>query len=641
MSKVKHVAGIDLGSSTLCVAGIEGSKPTVLVNSEGNRTTPSMMSIKNGERKVGGPAKRQAVMDPKNTVMFVKRFMGVPYDDPDALKMSKMAAYDVVNENGKPRIKLDGKNYTPEEISAHYLTYMAKIASDWYGDKVTDVVITCPAWYNDIQRNAVKQAGELAGLNVLRVINEPTAAILASDIDVKKKPKVIVVNDLGGGTEDVTVCEVSDVDGQKMIEVLASYGDVFLGGQNYDNAIVQWICSEFEKDNPGIDLHKDPMAYSRVVEAAEKAKIELSASASAEINLPYIMAKDGKPLMLAMTLTRAKYTALTQDLTDRVIGCARTAIEKAHKTVDEVDEILLVGGMTRGLNIQEALTEAFHKPLNKSVNPDEAVALGAAKQANIIVGGVSADDVLLLDVTPISLGIETMGNVMTKLIDANTTIPVTKKQVFSTAEDNQPSVTIVVLQGERPMATDNKEIGRFNLDGIAPARHGVPQIEVSFDIDANGILSVKAQDKGTGKEQHITIESPNSLSQEEIDRIKADAEKFREQDEKKEKEIKELNSAESFIYGIENAMKDDSFKSLIPADKVDELSKGIEEAKSFVEKRDLEGLKPALEKVHAIWDPVVESMYKQSRAQDGGNADQSTSNDISANGPDNAPYEEV
>jgi len=439
----------------------------------------------------------------------------------------------------------------------------------------------------------------------------------------------------------VTVCEVSDVDGQKMIEVLASYGDVFLGGQNYDNAIVQWICSEFEKDNPGIDLHKDPMAYSRVVEAAEKAKIELSTSASTEINLPYISAKDGKPLMLDITLTRAKYTALTQDLTDRVIECARTAIEKAHKTVDEVDEILLVGGMTRGVNIQEALTEAFHKPLNKSVNPDEAVALGAAKQANIIVGGTSADDVLLLDVTPISLGIETMGNVMTKLIDANTTIPVTKKQVFSTAEDNQPSVTIVVLQGERPMAADNKEIGRFNLDGIAPARRGVPQIEVSFDIDANGILSVKAQDKGTGKEQHITIESPNSLSQEEIDRIKADAEKFREQDEKKEKELKELNSAESFIYGIENAMKDESFKSLIPADKVDELSKGIEEAKSFVEKRDLEGMKPSLEKVHAIWDPVIESMYKQSQAQENGSTAQSTSNNSSANGPDNAPYEEV
>ena len=606
----KRTCGIDLGTSTLCVAITENGKSKVIENNEGRRTTPSMVYLKGDERKIGDSAKRSAIMNPKNTVNLIKRFMGVEFSDADAQKTMKSVTYEVVNDNGRPRVKIGDKTFTPEQISAMYLEHMVKIASEYYNEPVKDVVITCPAWYNDVQRNAVKTAGELAGLNVLRVINEPTAAILSSDIDVKDGSKIVMVNDLGGGTEDVSICEVSD----GVIEVLASFGDVFLGGSNYDQAVTNWIVDEFKKSN-GCDLSKDHMAMARVIEAAEKAKCELSSTTSTEINLPYITSLDGVPQMLVMTLTRAKFEALTADLTQKVVDCARQALAKAGKTYDQLDEILLIGGSSRIPAVQDALAKEFGKPLNKTANFDEAVALGAARQANVIMGGEGSEDAtLLLDVTPISLGIETMGEVMTTLIPANTTIPTSKTQVFTTAVDNQPAVSIVVLQGERPMSKDNKVIGRFDLDGIAPAPRGVPQIEVKFDIDANGILSVSAKDLATQKEQHITINNQNSLSKEEIEKIKADAEKFKAEDEKKMKEIEELNQMETFAFQVKNTLDGEQFKEKITEDQRNEIKPLLDELEEKLKTRDLEQIRPAKENLEKVFQPIITKIYQEAAA---------------------------
>ena len=633
----KRVCGVDLGTGNSAVAIVEAGKARIIENNEGKKTTPSVVYIKGDERKIGDPAKRGQVMNPKNTISFIKRFMGADWNDPDVQKMIKMANYDVINKNGKPYVTIDGKEYSPEQISSIIVSSMADIAKQYYGEDIAGAVITCPAWFNDVQRQATKAAGELAGLNVLRIINEPTAAILSSDIKTTgDKSKIIMVNDLGCGTEDVSICEVSD----GMIEVLASYGDVFLGGQNYDNAIVEWICEEFKKDK-GIDLKKDQMAYGRIVEAAEKAKCELSSTTETEINLPYITVADGVPQMLVMKLTRAKFEALTSDLTDKVVDCARQALSKAGKTYNELDEILLVGGSSRIPAVQDALAKEFGKPLNKTANYDEAVALGAAIQANTIIGGEGADDaLLLLDVTPISLGIETMGEVMTKLIDANTTIPTKKVQVFSTAVDNQPAVSIVVLQGERPMSKDNKVIGRFELDGIAPAPRGIPQIEVTFDIDANGILSVSAKDLGTNKEQHITINNSNALSQEEIDRIKADAEKFKAEDEKKKKEIDEINNAEAFCGQVKKAMKEDAYASKMNEDEKSQINAKVEALEEKIKTRNAEEIKTAQKELEEVFQPIITKIYEEVGKQSQASQQESQTNGNPKNPFDNMKMED-
>lgn len=602
----KHVFGVDLGTGFSACAVIEMNKPIVKENNEGSRTTPSVVFIKGDERKVGGSAKRGLVMNGKNTVSFVKRFMGADFNDPDVQHMIKNATYDVVNKNGKPYIKIDGKEYSPEEISSFILTEMKKIAESYYGEEVKDVVITCPAWFNDHQRQSTKLAGELAGLNVLRIINEPTAAILSSNIDIKNGEKTIMVADWGCGTLDFSICEVSE----GMVEVLASHGDVFLGGADVDNAIVDWLADEFKKDHANIDLHKDPMALARLVESAEKAKIELSTATTTEINLPYITVLDGVPQMLVTTLTRAKLEAMIAPIIDKVIKCAKEALTKAGKSASDIDEILLVGGSCRIPALQEALTKTFNRPLNKGANLDEAVALGAAIQANTLAGNVE-DAVLLLDVTPISLGIETMGNVMTTLIPANTTIPTSKKQIFSTAVDNQPGVGIVVLQGERPMSADNKTIGRFELDGIAPAPRGVPQIEVTFDIDANGILSVSAKDLATNKEQHITINNSNSLSDEEIERIKADAEKFKAEDEKKKKDLEDLNAAEGYMYSVKQTLENENFKEKFTEDEKNSINEKMEVLKKALEDRsNVEGVKTAKDELEKVFQPIITKIYE-------------------------------
>ena len=611
----KHVFGVDLGTGFSACAVIEMNKPIVKENSEGSRTTPSVVFIKGDERKVGGSAKRGLVMNGKNTVSFVKRFMGADFNDPDVQHMIKNATYDVVNKNGKPYIKIDGKEYSPEEISSFILTEMKKIAEDYYGEEVKDVVITCPAWFNDHQRQSTKLAGELAGLNVLRIINEPTAAILSSNIDIKNGDKTIMVADWGCGTLDFSICEVSE----GMVEVLASHGDVFLGGADIDNVIVDWLADEFKKDHANIDLRKDPMALARLVEAAEKAKIELSTATTTDINLTYITVLDGVPQMLVTNLTRAKLESMIAPIIDKVVKCAKEALSKAGKNASDIDEILLVGGSCRIPALQEALTKNFNRPLNKGANLDEAVALGAAIQANTLVGNVE-DAVLLLDVTPISLGIETMGNVMTTLIPANTTIPTSKKQIFSTAVDNQPGVGIVVLQGERPMSADNKTIGRFELDGIAPAPRGVPQIEVTFDIDANGILSVSAKDLATNKEQHITINNQNSLSQEEINRIKADAEKFKAEDEKKRKELEDLNAAESYMYSVKSTLDNENFKDKFTEDEKTSINDKMEVLKKALEDRsNVEAVKTAKDELEKVFQPIIMKIYEAAAPKQGEN----------------------
>ena len=605
------VFGIDLGTGNSCVAIIEGGSAKVIANAEGSRTTPSVVFIKGDERKIGGSAKRGMIMNPKNTVSFIKRFMGAEWQDADVQKMLTMVTYEVVNKNNKPYVRIEGKDYSAEEISSYILADLAKVASDYYGEDVKDCVITVPAWFNDVQRKATKLAGELAGLNVHRIINEPTAAILAAGMDKEDKERLVLVNDLGCGTEDVSICEVS----QGMVEVLASDGDVFLGGQNYDNEIVNWLAEEFMKDHANVDLRKDPMAYARLVEAAEKAKCELSTSTSTEINLPYITVMDGVPQMLVTTLTRAKFEQITKKFTDKVVEIAKRAIEKAKKTPADITDILLVGGSSRMPQVQEALKNAFGDKLNKSSNYDEAVALGAAIQAKAIVNPEESDT-LLLDVTPITLGIEVNGNMMGKLIEANTTIPAKKSQVFTTAVDNQPAVSIVVLQGERPMSKDNKQIGMFNLDGIAPAPRGIPQIEVTFDIDANGTLTVSAKDLGTQKEQHITISDSNALSQEEIDRIKKEAEEHKAEDAQKKAEFEKKNQAEGYVYSVERSLTDENLKDKFTDDEKKQLEDLVAAAKKAIDEKNDTELFAKKDELEKVYGPIITRIYQENAPKD-------------------------
>ena len=539
--------GIDLGSTLSEVSVIEGGKPSVIANEEGSYTTPSVISLKEGNPKIGNSAKRQMVVSPKETINLIKRFMGGTYDEvQDAIKHVQ---YDVVNDNGLPRILVNGRKYSPEELSAMILTKMKKIAEDYLGSDVTDAVITVPAFFSDAAKSATKQAGELAGLNVLRIISEPTAALLASNIDKKKDGKYLVV-DFGGSTLDFSVADVSD----NVVEILASYGDVYLGGSDIDKLISNYVVATY-KEESGIDLTSDSMAMSRIYEAVEKAKIELSNSSSSELNLPYICVKDNAPQHLTLTITKAKFEQIISPIIKKVINCGKTALEKANLNASDLDGILLVGGSCRIPKVQDELVKNFGDKLIKSANLDLAVAEGAAIQADVLAGNTNSE-ILLLDVCPLGLGIETMGGVMTTLIESNTTIPCSKEQIFSTAVDNQTAVTINVLQGERPMAKDNKQIGLFNLDGIAPARRGVPQIKVKFDIDANGILSVSATDNATGKEQHITIENKHTLSQDEIDRIKREAEEHAAEDGKTKERLDKQNQIDGTVYQVEKFVED-------------------------------------------------------------------------------------
>lgn len=566
------VIGCDLGSTLSEVAIIEGGKPTVIANEEGSYTTPSVVSFKDSTPKVGNAAKRQMIVSPKETVNLIKRFMGGTYEEvQDAIKHIQ---YDVVNDNGLPRVLINGRKYSPEEISAMILTKMKRIAEDYVGSDVTDAVITVPAFFSDAAKSATKQAGELAGLNVLRIISEPTAALLASNIDKEKGGKYLVV-DFGGSTLDFSVADVSD----NVVEILASYGDVYLGGSDIDKLMADYVVNNY-KEKSGIDLTDDSMAMSRVYEAVEKAKIELSNVSTAEINLPYIIVKDNMPQHLVMTITKAKFEQIIIPIVEKVMKCGKVALEKAKIKKEDLDGILLVGGSCRIPKIQEELIKNFGDKLIKSANLDLAVAEGAAIQADILAGNTNSD-ILLLDVCPLGLGIETMNGVMTTLVESNTTIPCTKEQIFTTASDNQTAVTINVLQGERPLAKDNKQIGLFNLDGIAPARRGIPQISVKFDIDANGILSVSAIDKATGKEQHITIENKHTLSQEEIDRIKREAKEHEAEDKKTQERLNKLNEIDSLVYQVEKFVDDYKDKSEILTkddktyfnDKMEELKK--------------------------------------------------------------------
>ena len=612
----EKVIGIDLASSQSVVAIVnEAGQAEVIENEEGRRITPSVVMINDSERKIGSSAQRQAVMKPKNTIALVKRFMGGEYKSENIQKAIKYATFDVVNKNNKPYIKVDNKEYSPEEISSYIISYLKKQAESKYGCEVNKAVITCPAFYNDVQRQAVKVAGELAGLEVMRVINEPTAAILAAtSLDLSKDKKILVV-DLGGSTLDFSLCDVSMVDNQELVEIAASYGNTYLGGADFDKEIVNYICDEFMKDHPGCDLRKDSMAYSRIVEAAEKAKCELSTATTTDINLPYITVIDNVPQMLIMTLTRAKYEQLTQHLIDDMIACGKKCLEKANVSVSDLDEILLVGGMTRSLNVQNALSAEFKCPLNKSVNPDEAVALGAAIQAGVMTGNTGNRDLLLLDVTPLSVGIETEGQLMTVMIEANTTIPTSKTQVFTTSADNQSVVQIKTYQGERQFTRDNKLLGEFELSGIMPARRGVPQIEVTFDIDANGMLKVSAKDLGTGKENKITIKSDSSLSKEEIERIKADAEKYKDEDAKRKAEVDKLNHAESFAYQLKSTIEDAEMKDKF----TDEQKKTIvEKADAILEAtkaKDISKVEELQKDLETYFQPIAAELYKQAAQQ--------------------------
>ena len=601
----KTVIGIDLGSTLSEVSVIENGKPIVVVNEEGSYTTPSVISLKNGERKVGASAKRQMIVNPKETVNLIKRFMGATYDE--SKEAIKHVQYEIVNSNGMPKALIEGREYSPEELSSMIIGKMKKIAEDYVGHEVKDAVITVPAFFSDKARNATKMAGELAGLNVLRIIAEPTAALLSSNIDMKKGGKFMVV-DFGGSTLDNSIAELSE----GMVEILASNGDVYLGGADVDKVVAEWVLSEF-KNESNIDLTNDSQAMSRVLEAVEKAKIELSSSPTTEINLPYITLKDNVPVHLIKTLTKAKFEQLITPIVDKLINCAKKAVEAANITKSELNGILLVGGSCRIPLVQERLTSEFGVQLLKSANLDLAVAEGAAVQANIIVGGEGSTDILLLDVTPISMGIETMGNVFTKLIEANTTIPCRKTEIFSTAVDNQPSVDINVLQGERPMAKDNKSIGLFRLDGIMPAMRGVPQIEVSFDIDANGILTVTAKDKATNKEQHITIQSKGSLSQEEIDRIKREAEEFAEAD-KKEREIADtVNKGDSIVFSNEKMMKEQ--ESNLTEDEKKDLTELVESMKTAVKDRNVDEINNLEKSIYEKWNEISSRIYQNQSQQ--------------------------
>jgi molecular chaperone DnaK len=598
---MSKVLGIDLGTTNSCVAIMEAGNPVVIANNEGKRTTPSIVAfLKDGDRKIGDPAKRQAVTNPEKTIYSIKRFMGISYED--GLKETSRVPYKVVKGgNNTPRVQIDDKQFSPQEISAAILQKMKQTAEDYVGTEIKDAVITVPAYFNDSQRQATIEAGEIAGLNVLRIISEPTAAALAYGLGKTEKSQTVVVFDCGGGTHDVSVLELGD----GVFEVLSTDGDTHLGGDDFDQAIIDHLVTTFKTEN-GIDLTKDPMALQRLKESAEKAKIELSSSPQTEINLPYITAIDGVPKHLVLTLTRSKFEQLTNSLVERTINPCKSALQSAKKKVTDIDEIILVGGSTRIPAIQEAVKNFFGKEPSKGVNPDEVVALGAAIQGGIIKGDVK--DVVLLDVTPLSLGIETMGGIMTKLIEANTTIPCKKSQVFSTAVDNQPSVEIHVLQGERPMAKDNKTIGRFHLDGIPPARRGVPQIEVVFDIDVNGIISVSAIDKGTNKTQNIRIEASSGLSKEEIEKMKQDAELNAETDAKLKEEAETMNLADSTIFNLEKTLED--MKDKISEEDNVSVKTALDELKKSHSERNVEEIKVKLENVNNVFQKISEKMYQ-------------------------------
>ena len=605
------IIGIDLGNTNSCVAVFEGNEPVVIANSEGKRTTPSIVGfVKDGERKVGDPAKRQAITNPKNTVYSIKRFMGETYEQ--CAKEVTRVPFSVVNEGGYPRVDIDGRKYTPQEISAMVLQKMKKTAEDYLGQEVTDAVITVPAYFSDSQRQATKEAGQIAGLNVRRIVNEPTAAALAYGVDKANKDMKIAVFDLGGGTFDISILEF----GGGVFEVLSTNGDTHLGGDDFDQVIIDWLVQGFKADE-GIDLSKDPMAMQRLKEAAEKAKIELSSTTSTEINLPYISAEGGVPKHLVKTLTRSQFEQLAHNLIQACLVPCQNAMRDAKLQTSDIDEVILVGGSSRIPAVQTLVKNYFGKEPSKGVNPDEVVAVGASIQGAILNKESGVGDIVLLDVTPLTLGIETMGGVMTKLIDANTTIPAKKSEVFSTAVDNQTAVTIHVLQGERPMAAQNKSIGQFNLEGIAPARRGVPQIEVTFDIDANGILNVSAKDKATGKEQAIRIEASSGLSKEEIERMKAEAEQNAASDKAEREKIDKLNQADSMIFTTENFLKDNGDK--IPADKKPGIEQALQQLKDAHKAADVAAIDSAIANLNNVMQAASAQMY-QGGAQPGAGA---------------------
>ena len=596
------IIGIDLGTTNSCVAVMEGKEPVVITNSEGKRTTPSIVGfIKDGERKIGDPAKRQAVTNPDKTIYSIKRFMGSSFSE--VKNETSKVPYNVINENNTPKVQIDDRTFSPQEISAAVLQKMKQTAEDYLGQSVTEAVITVPAYFNDAQRQATKEAGEIAGLTVKRIINEPTAAALAYGLDKMSKDMKIVVFDCGGGTHDVSVLELGD----GVFEVLSTDGDTHLGGDDFDQALIDYLINEFKSEN-GIDLSKDSMALQRIREAAEKAKVELSSSPQTEINLPYVTADATGPKHIVTTITKSKFEQLTQSLVDRTIEPCKRAMSNANLTVGEIDEIILVGGSTRIPAIQDAVRKFFGKEPSKGVNPDEVVALGAAIQGGVLAGDVT--DVLLLDVTPLSLGIETMGGVMTKLIDANTTIPTKKSETFSTASDNQSTVEIHVLQGERPMARDNRSIGKFNLDGIPPAKRGVPQVEVTFDIDANGIINVSAVDKATNKQQTIRIESSSGLSKEEIERMRREAEMNAEADQKAKEDADTLNSADSLMFQVEKSMGDLGDK--ISEDEKTEINSTISKLKEAYGRKDISEVKTLTEEVNKKFQTISQNLYNSS-----------------------------